>query len=359
MLLEKYAPQTARGILGNYGQIQSIRQWMNQWKKGKTLLVYGPTGSGKSASIRLVAKELGFDVVESHASDYRDKAGFEELLSVARQSSVFGRKKILLVEDIELVESKKSLYSLINNSLCPVVLVSEGAQAGLMKSCTTVRFDKIPESIILSFLKRTALAEKLSIGEKQLTSIAKSCSGDVRAALIDLEFMSYATDRERTHNIFDLLRAVFRNDKNAKEMLEHHAAFDTLLLWIDENMTEELKTKEEIAGAYDYLSKADVMRARIAKRQSWNLQKYVVDLVLRGVAASRTARPRMFVSYRSPWFSRKMNKETIEKIAKLTHTSKRTAVSYVHVVRTLAEDKDFLQSADFDEDDIEFVKKVS
>jgi replication factor C large subunit len=356
MLLEKYQPKLARDILGNYGQISSIREWLAKWKKGSALLVYGPTGCGKSLSVKLVAREAGFDTVESHASDYRGKAGFEELLLMTKQGSVFGKKKILLIEDIELVESRKSLYSLINSSSCPVVLVSEQPQTGLMRSCTAVRFNKVDGATLLKFLKKVSIAEGVGLNEPELLSIVNSSGGDVRAALIDMEFMS-AGSRERATNVFEVLRAVFRDEKQARELLEDYAAFETLVLWVSSNLTEELKTKEELSSAYDYLSKADVIRARISRRQSWGLQKYVVDLILNGIAASRTARPRTFVSYRNPWITKKVNEDTLKKIAAATHVSKRGAPAYLPVMKALINDEELRAAIDFDEGDVAFLKK--
>ncbi len=356
MLLEKYEPKKTGEVLGNYGQIKAIKDWIAKWKKGQALLAYGPTGCGKSISIRLAAKEMGLDIVESHASDYRGKAGFDELLTAARHS-MSGRKKIILVEDVELIELRKSIYNLIGSSLCPVVLVAEGAQAGLMRSCTTVKFTRLQDSTLLDFLKKISLMENIKLDASQLTSIAKSSNGDVRAALIDLEFMSGT--RERSVNIFELVRAVFKNEKNAREILEDYTAFDTLMMWIDENIAEELKANEEIASAYDYLSRADVMRARIAKRQSWNLQKYILELILRGIAASRKSRPHVFVSYKSPWFTKNINDSTMEKIGRAMHIPKKQAASYLPIMSTLVGDENFCSSIGFDDGDIEFVKKAN
>jgi replication factor C large subunit len=357
MLLEKYEPMSTKEVLGNYGQIKSIASWIKAWKKGQALLVYGPTGSGKSISIKLAAKEMGFDIVESHASDYRDKAGFEGMITAAQQGTVFGKKKIMLIEDIALMESRKSLYNLINNSQCPVILVAESPPLGLLKSCTTIKFNKVSDSMLLDFLKKVRLKENLRLSDEQLTAIVKSCNGDVRAALIDVEFLSVGS-REQASNIFGIMRSIFRNEKNARALLEDYASFETLMMWIDENLAEELRTNSEIATAYNYLSKADIMRARITKRQLWNLQKYVIELLLRGLSASRTSKQRTFVSYRTPFFTKKINTGTLEKIARATHVSRKSSMCYLDVMKTLVGNEDFCNSMNFDEDDREFINEA-
>ena len=52
MLLERYRPKSSREIVGNEHQVSEIRNWLGRWKKGRAVLVYGPTGSGKSLEAR-------------------------------------------------------------------------------------------------------------------------------------------------------------------------------------------------------------------------------------------------------------------------------------------------------------------
>ena len=98
MLLDKYEPKVAKQILGNQKQASEIARWLGSWKKGQALIVYGPTGSGKSLSIKIVAKQLGFEIMESHAGEERGKSDIEEIISVSKQQGIFSRKKIILID---------------------------------------------------------------------------------------------------------------------------------------------------------------------------------------------------------------------------------------------------------------------
>jgi replication factor C large subunit len=62
---------------------------------------------------------------------------------------------------------------------------------------------------------------------------------------------------------------------------------DTKLLWVAENILNEFRTQEELAAAYNYLSRADVFYGRINKRQYWQFLSYVNTLMTAGVSSSR------------------------------------------------------------------------
>ena len=52
MLLEKCEPKTITDMIGNVAQSKEIKKWIQAWKKGSALLLYGPTGCGKSLSVK-------------------------------------------------------------------------------------------------------------------------------------------------------------------------------------------------------------------------------------------------------------------------------------------------------------------
>jgi len=47
----------------------------------KACLVSGPPGIGKTTSVRLIAKTMGYEVIEQNASDVRNKLAVEALLN--------------------------------------------------------------------------------------------------------------------------------------------------------------------------------------------------------------------------------------------------------------------------------------
>ena len=118
----------------------------------------------------------------------------------------------------------------------------------------------------------------------------------------------------------------------------------------------EYDSIEEIAKSYDYLSKADLFTSRVIKRQAWRLQKYFL-LSAYGIALSKTSPKEKYTMYKSPkiLYSRKNNNlESVrEKIAKKLHVSKKEAVEYIEIIRTLMDKTDIEKKFGFDEKEIE------
>jgi len=324
MLLEKYEPRTSAEILGNQQQIGQVRTWLKNWRKGKGLILSGPTGCGKTLTVRLLAKEINYDVVESAADEDRKKEDFSDLIEMSRQSGFF-RKKIILVEDTDVMEGKRYLPELIEKSSHPVVIVAEDPYGiSAARLCSVVRMARIPDTTIVNFLDSVVKKEKIEISRTDVEKIARQSSGDIRAALIDLEsFTGDLGERKQNRTIQDIIRTVFSNDRTtAQKLLENFSDYNLLFMWICENIGNEYRTAEDRVRAYELLSRADRMASRIIRRQSWSLQKYMADALM-SFPNSR----RMLSNYRQPF--RRKNTEMAEEIAAATHVSKKRAHLYV------------------------------
>ena len=124
LLVEKYKPSNCKGIIGQQGDrsnMNKLRRWLLDWnknhlstggKKGaakpapwgmandsgawaKCALLSGPPGVGKTTTSYLVARELGYDVVEMNASDTRSKKllgqSVADILDTASVGSLVGQ----------------------------------------------------------------------------------------------------------------------------------------------------------------------------------------------------------------------------------------------------------------------------
>ncbi|MBI4018372.1 MAG: hypothetical protein HY368_02080, partial [Candidatus Aenigmarchaeota archaeon] len=127
--------------------------------------------------------------------------------------------------------------------------------------------------------------------------------------------------------------------------------------WLEENIPAEYKSAEEVALAFDYLSKSDLFAARITKRQSWSLQKFSFDLALFGVALAKKRSYAGFVKYQPPrrFYS---NNEATEKIAAALGVSKRKAREYTRLVSVLIQkDAGLAGKFSFDESDLDELQR--
>ncbi len=165
--------------------------------------------------------------------------------------------------------------------------------------------------------------------------------GRKKVTLEDLEILG---DRDREKTIFEALRDIFkaRSIRQAKMALNGLGKdVNEVMLWVDENIPREYEG-QDVWRAYDALSLADVFRGRISRRQDWSLLRYVIDLTTIGVGMAKSKHYSKFVGYRPPkylqmMFRHRASRETLQgllrKVARVTHSSIRTAFSYLPVLK--------------------------
>lgn len=351
MLLEKYVPKSTKEII-NQTAVMEVKKFLSGWKKGKALLVHGPTGSGKSAAIRLVAQEMGYELVEIHANEKRSAGNF---FQISLQQGLFSKKKILLFEDLETM-AMRGFTELINKSEHPILCTIGDAyqlSPNVRKIFKIVKFEKINNKDMLRFLENVCKKEGISCEHRQLEQLVKTSNGDIRGLLIDLEMLKLGSKigyRNTEDTIFNTLKIIFKtmSIENSRIALENYQDEEELFRWLQENISEEYTDINTIAVAYDYLSKADIFRSRIIRRQSWNLQKYL-SIAAYGASLAKNRPSIRFVPYKYPTFSRRGD-TILEKIASNFHVSKRRAAVYIPILKMLGKKKpDLLNELGLDE----------
>lgn len=367
MFSEKYAPSALKDVVGAKQQINDIRKWLSSWKKGSSLIIFGPTGVGKSLVVKLVSKELGYELIESHASDDRKQKNFSDLIRSTKQQGLTLRRKIFLIDEVDMLDSVKPITEIINVSEFPVILIASDPYSkklyNIRKKSKLVKFDKVNTADVLKSLLYVCDKEKILCETEDVSKLARINNGDLRAALMDLESLGrtpveFLGQREQKGNIFELIKVVMKTKSadNAKIAMKNSEDIEELISWIRENISQEYGG-EDLAAAYDYLSKADIFYSRIMKRQGWSLQKYFFDLSVLGTAVCKRNPSGRFVMYRPPVFRYNSNKELLKKIGKKVHTSSKKAGVYVPIIKKEL-NEELSRKFDFDEDDVEVLKEM-
>lgn len=347
-LLEKYRPKNLEGMVGLDKPISEFLKYLGK----KPVLLYGPPGVGKTLSCYLIAKKLDLELYEINASDYRDTESLRKVLEIAKQYSIFGRKRLVLIDEVDGLSSQdtgatKELIKILKETRNPIVLTANDAYDPKLRTlrsyCKLVHYHKIHSNPIIKYLKRICDGEEVEYNENILKNIAQRSNGDVRASVLDLQSLiskekllpsDYLAPRNYEENIFNSVRYILKTKKIdiAKEVMDNlDRSPDDFFWWIEENSTKEYQG-EDLKNAMNFLSLADIVKKRISKRQDWNLFKYYVDFISVGVSLSKKDTYRKFVRYGFPTFISKMGamkakrkelEEEMEKLQEKMHCSKR------------------------------------
>uniref|UniRef100_A0A669QLQ0 Cell cycle checkpoint protein RAD17 n=1 Tax=Phasianus colchicus TaxID=9054 RepID=A0A669QLQ0_PHACC len=258
--VDKYKPETQNDLAVQKKKIEEVETWLKmhifqrQPKQGGcVLLLTGPAGCGKTATIQILAKDLGVQVQEwtnpisldftkedlrnisghnsnSHAFPSQAQAAlFQDFLLRANKynklqmlgESSENDKKLILIEDMpnQFYRDPSSLHEILRlviNNRCPLIFIISDNFSGdsnqrllfpkeiLEELCISIiSFKPVAPTNMMKVLNRIATAEANMNREKNyapdrtsLELLCRGCSGDIRSAINSLQFFSM---KEKTY----------------------------------------------------------------------------------------------------------------------------------------------------------------
>lgn len=335
---KRYAPTKVSEVIGQFKAVAEFADFIKNFPKERAALFAGPPGCGKTALIQSFANEYGFEVVEMNASDKRNKdAIITNILPACKQASIFGSKKIIVLDEIDGVSGMKDrggvaeLLTVVDETKFPVVFIANDPYSDKLKSLRKkvrlIAFAHVNYLSISKLLREICVKEKIVFDEMILKNIAAKSNGDVRAAINDLQMSSSSGKvvlsegiRNVDENIFEILKMIFKSSDgtvllNSMENLDEE--YSTLMYWLDENVSKEYAGRA-LAKAYDSISRADIFQRRIMNWQHWRFLVYIQYLLSVGVQQARVSPGASWVSYRPPMmmlkiWQRNMRRAKVEK----------------------------------------------
>ena len=140
---------------------------------------------------------------------------------------------------------------------------------------------------------------------------------------------------------------------------------DEIILWIEENIPAEY-SGEELAKAYDALSKVDIFKRRIYRQQYWRFLVYENALLSYGIASSKNNEKTGFTSYKKPtrilkmWLNNKRiekKKSIAKKYARYVHVGTKRALKEFATVKRVLMKPEVQKELKLTEEDVEYLNK--
>ncbi len=358
-------------IVGNSRSIFAMKAFADDIDSGKKrtpLMLSGPPGVGKSSSMRLLAAEHGWNLIELTASDYRDKDTLSRLLTApAASRGLFSKVNLILFDEIDDLSARfdkgasTAILKLIKESKNPVVFIANdrwSQKISFLRNITEpVDFTKLSREEVSAVLLAVSNRHGIETSPEIIERIAYISGGDARCAINDLVAMAGAKPddadvlgiRDRNTEIFKLLDSIFfSNTISAPMRSAMNSGIENSMLfqWIEENLPKRYRSTGDLIAALESLSYATVFESRASRLQYYGLWRYMSALATAGVALSKEDYPSNTERYSFPHAimelsrsksSRGSSAELASKMKRGIHSNTRTIISdYIPLISAIA-----------------------
>jgi DNA polymerase-3 subunit gamma/tau len=213
VIARKWRPQTFDDVVGQDHVVRTLKNAITRHRIAHAYLLVGPRGTGKTSIARIFAKALNcsggpkadfdpgdpicmaiaegscLDVIEIDGASNNGVEQVRELRDTVRYAPAQGRFKVFIIDEVHMLSSQAFNALLKTLEEPPAHVKFIFATTDVQKVLPTIisrcqRFDlkPIPVELIVERMGRIAAAEKITVSQAALTSIARMADGGMRDA---------------------------------------------------------------------------------------------------------------------------------------------------------------------------------
>lgn len=206
-------PRSIPDLIGNTEAIDQIKNFFHGAEENRLgsacLFLHGESGTGKSTSVSVVAREMGFHTVHTYADQQRTPVRLE---GVVREAGIYGYSGVVVLDDFEIFLSETASLKLLSkflrglikdkstSSRCLFVIISNSTHKlfqSLQEVSTVVEFKRLSRMEMQRVFNRV---QKRVRGHSYVPPMAaflasSSCSGTITQGVQQLQFM-YSKNKE-------------------------------------------------------------------------------------------------------------------------------------------------------------------
>lgn len=397
---EKYRPKTRSDLFGNEVAINSLYLFLKKWNRASSnpaILLIGPPGCGKTSSAYVVANDLNYVITEVNASDTRSKITLQNTLRFTTQFERLdsdSTQQLILMDEVDGISGRNDrgglteFIKLLKETRVPIICTANDPESDkiidLIKK-TKMRslvFERADELEIFDILIKIVKLEKLAFDETNLQIIAESASGDIRAAINELQSFYFGSDvyslekRDKQVVLLELFTRLFKS----KNMLDARSVWSNapsdysfLLLTLFDIAYKQCSSSNDLYMTYEQLALADLTLTRIMRTQDYSLLRHFFNFIGPGLFLSRKkavySKITKIDSYPSGFrlrgIAKNKNKRAIllsEKASPKLHISKsyfvREEYNYASQILLGKKGAEIAAWLDLDDDEIESLMKI-
>lgn len=324
-LMELYKVASLMDIKGNEAAVRQLAEFgaeVRAKKLPKPVLLHGPPGTGKTASVHILAESLGWNLIELNASDYRDSDTVKRILiSSATSGSLFGTRNVILLDEVDELSAKfdksagPAIVSLLETSRNPIIFIAndmwDRSISFLRNRTVPVAFKKIPVQTLAGILLGLCKKHGIAMQEDMAYAIAARNDGDARSAISDMFVVANGPEgimevvgmRDKKRDIFAVLDRIFMANTLTSSMRAATSAdmeSEMLLNWLEENVHRRYSSPKDLSHAISNLSEASKYLSRANRSHYYSYLRYTSALMSGGVSLVKENYPSTSERYAFP-----------------------------------------------------------
>jgi len=226
MWIERYKPLQTDDLAVHRNKITEVDSWLKTFQSdgSKVLVISGPVGVGKTATVKTLASENGlnckewsnpvvtpFETLKDSGVRYRSQTDtfHDFLFRSGRYSSVIDASEeddenntsdLIILEEFPFIfqQNPSQLKDILlkyqtTSNLHPlVVIISDGNMDPVIRqlppSINHISFNSVATTLMVKVLKKIAKSEGYNLSSEQAKQIASEGNGDIRASIFSLQF---------------------------------------------------------------------------------------------------------------------------------------------------------------------------
>ncbi len=300
MWSEKHRPKTINSMIGNEESRAEIVEWFAKWKKGsKPLLLVGPPGIGKTTMAFIIADQFGYDMIGLNASDVRNKAKIQEILSPILESTTLVGSPMIFIDEVDGIHGRNdyggvaALVEILKEPTIPIILAANDDTSDkmkpILKAVKTIKFKRIAPRLLRIYLQDILKREGAQLSPGSLIKVINKARGDIRS-MINLAQSLVTGFNPQTDTSFERISVEDGINSFFKAKTIEEARGILYAMQVDPRekiqgfyssvITSNIDA-QRLASLLNVLSDADMLLGKITKTQNWRLLRYLNDTLLR------------------------------------------------------------------------------